>query len=75
MLVLRVALFASPKSDVKTGYGKGAFAMPGLNSSAACKATRISQITDRNNRARERAPVLLPGEIFCSVRHARRLHQ
>jgi hypothetical protein len=27
------------QSDVKTGYGKGAFAMPGLNSSAACKAT------------------------------------
>ncbi|OCK96546.1 uncharacterized protein K441DRAFT_714467 [Cenococcum geophilum 1.58] len=50
LLVQRVALFASPKSNVKTGYGKGAFAMSGLNSSATCKATRISQITDRNNR-------------------------
>ena len=73
MLVREVAPFASPKSDVKTGYSKGAFAMSGHNSSAACKATRISQITDGNNRARGRAPV--PGEIFCSVRHARRLHQ
>ena len=74
MLVRGVGLFALPKSAVKTSYGTGAFAASGLNSSA-CKATRISQITDRNNRARERAPVLLPGEIFCSVRHARRLHQ
>lgn len=73
LLVREVGLFASLKSDVKTGYGKGAFAMSGLNSSVACKATRISQITDRNDRARGRAPV--PGEIFCSVRHARRLHQ
>ncbi|OCL11539.1 hypothetical protein AOQ84DRAFT_423299 [Glonium stellatum] len=60
------ALLASPKSDVKAGYGKVTFAVSGLNSSAACKATRISLITDRNNRARGRGTVLLPGEIFCS---------